>query len=114
MNGLSGKTVLETEGLRDRNGSIQANGVTEARKAVLHLNALEEKAEKEDKDKKTFGRTPDGIGKDNGHRAASPELLLLGLYLEKLMHSMQSSQYHIHMTWFHSYCLLPNPKTSPI
>jgi hypothetical protein len=111
---MSGKTVLETEGLRARNGSIQTNGGTDAQRAVLHLNALEEKAEKEDKDKKTFGRTPDGIGKGHGRHAASAELLQLRLHLDKLMHLIQSSRYHIRMTWSHSYCLPPNPRTFPI
>ena len=63
MNGLTGKAALDTQGLRERNISLQTNGDDEARKAVLHLNALEENGEKQDKDKKTFGRTPDGIGK---------------------------------------------------
>jgi hypothetical protein len=111
---MSGKTVLETEGLRARNGSIQSNGGTEIQRVVLHLNAREERTEKEDKDKKTFGRTPDGTGKGHGHRAASSGLLQLCLHLEKLIHSIQSSRYHIPMTWSHSYCPLPNPRTFPI
>lgn len=120
MSGLTDKAVLDTQGLRERNVSIQTNGDEEARKAVLHLNALEEKAEKQDKDKKTFGRTPDGIGKENGHRSATPDMLqlgpilALGLHLEKLMHSIQSSQCRTHMTWSHNYCLLPNPRTFQI
>jgi hypothetical protein len=64
MNGLTGKAALDVEGLRERNVSLQTNNDAVARKAVLHLNALEEKAEKKDKDRKTFGRTPDGIGKE--------------------------------------------------
>jgi hypothetical protein len=68
MSGLTGKAALDAQGLRDRNVSLQANDDEEARKAVLHLNALEEKAEKNEKDKKTFGRTPDGIGKGTGIR----------------------------------------------
>ena len=65
MNGLTGKAALDTQGLRERNVSLQTNGDAEAREAVLHLNALEENAEKQQKDKKTFGRTPDGIGKES-------------------------------------------------
>ncbi|KAF7513066.1 phosphatidylethanolamine N-methyltransferase [Endocarpon pusillum] len=61
MNGLTGKAALDTQGLRERNISLQTNGDDEAREAVLHLNALEENGEKQEKDKKTFGRTPDGI-----------------------------------------------------
>jgi hypothetical protein len=64
MNGLTGKAALDVAGLRERNVSLQTNDDVVARKAVLHLNALEEKAEKKDKDRKTFGRTPDGIGKE--------------------------------------------------
>lgn len=66
MNGLTGKAALDTQDLRERNISLQTNGDDEARKAVLHLNALEENGEKQEKDKKTFGRTPDGIGKGSG------------------------------------------------
>jgi hypothetical protein len=64
MSGLTGKAALDVEGLRERNVSLQTNDDVVARKAVLHLNALEEKAEKKDKDRKTFGRTADGIGKE--------------------------------------------------
>lgn len=49
-----------TEGLRQRNAPIQASSQTEAREAVLHLNALEENSAKDEKDRKTFGRTPSG------------------------------------------------------
>lgn len=66
MNGLTGKAALDTQSLRERNISLQTNGDDEARKAVLHLNALEENGEKQEKDKKTYGRTPDGIGKGSG------------------------------------------------
>ena len=53
-----------TEGLRKRpNAPIRAATQGEARQAVLQLNALEEKSAKDEKDKKTFGRTPDGTGK---------------------------------------------------
>ena len=73
--------------------SLQAIDDEEARRAVLHLNALEEKDDKTERDRKTFGRTPDGIGKGIGIRSAR-ELLLAPamipacwLRLEKLMHS---------------------------
>ncbi|KIW82340.1 hypothetical protein Z517_05367 [Fonsecaea pedrosoi CBS 271.37] len=49
-----------TENLRRRNAPIRANTQEDARKAVLELNALEEKEAKDEKDRKTFGRTPDG------------------------------------------------------
>ena len=52
------------EGLRQRNAPLQANTSEEARQTVLELNALEEqKGSQDEKDKKTFGRTPDGTGK---------------------------------------------------
>jgi phosphatidylethanolamine N-methyltransferase len=51
------------ESLRKRNAPLQASSESEARKTVLELNALEEKKDvKDEKDKKTFGRTPDGTG----------------------------------------------------
>lgn len=50
------------EGLRQRKAPIRANTSAEARQAVLDLNALEENSEKEEKDRKTFGRTADGTG----------------------------------------------------
>jgi hypothetical protein len=81
MNGLTGKAALDAEGLRERNVSLQANGHEEARKAVLHLNALEEKAEKEEQDRKTFGRTPDGIGEDISSRFAMEDKLSLATML---------------------------------
>lgn len=63
MSGITGKAAEDADGLRERNVSIQAKDDDEARRTVLHLNDLEENAEKTEKDKKTFGRTPDGIGK---------------------------------------------------
>lgn len=50
------------EGLRQRNAPIQANTSEEARQTVLDLNAAEENSDKLEKDRKTFGRTPDGTG----------------------------------------------------
>lgn len=64
MSGLTGKAALDAEGVRERNVSLQTKNADEARRAVLHLNALEEKADKKEKDKKTYGRTPEGIGED--------------------------------------------------
>lgn len=54
---------LDAQGLRQRNVPIRAGSVEDARKAVLQLNALEDKTDKVDSEKKTFGRTPDGTGK---------------------------------------------------
>ncbi|KAK4934846.1 phosphatidylethanolamine N-methyltransferase [Elasticomyces elasticus] len=47
------------DGLRQRNAPIRANTSEEARQAVLDLNAAEENSDKPEKDRKTFGRTPD-------------------------------------------------------
>jgi hypothetical protein len=53
----------DKEGLRQRNAPLQAKTTDEARQTVLELNALEDKKDVQDeKDKKTFGRTPDGTG----------------------------------------------------
>lgn len=51
-----------TEGLRKMNTPIHADTEAEARQVVLNLNAVEEKSDKQEKDRKTFGRTPDGTG----------------------------------------------------
>lgn len=54
----------EREGLRNRNAPLHAKTNSEARQTVLELNALEDKRDVQDeKEKKTFGRTPDGTGK---------------------------------------------------
>lgn len=54
---------LDEVKLRHRNVPTQAISVDEARTAVLELNAQEEKDSKDEKDRKTFGRTPDGTGR---------------------------------------------------
>jgi len=56
-------SVEATEGLRQRNAPLHASSTEEARQAVLDLNASEEKSAKDESDKKTFGRTPDGTGR---------------------------------------------------
>ena len=40
----------------------QARTVDEARKAVVELNAAEDSADKDESEKRTFGRTADGTG----------------------------------------------------
>lgn len=60
---MAADRASETEGLRQRNVSVQAKSIEDARQTVLQLNALEESTGKDDADKKTFGRTPDGTGK---------------------------------------------------
>ena len=61
MNGDAVGHTVNSEGLRERNKPVQAKSQDEARKAVLGLNALEEAADKKETDRKTYGRTPDGI-----------------------------------------------------
>jgi hypothetical protein len=51
-------------GLRERNTSTTRHAsAEEAKQAVQKLNAQEFNSKKDMKDKRTFGRTPDGIGK---------------------------------------------------
>ena len=56
---------FDAENLRKRNVPIQAKSENEARNAVLELNAQEEKTTKDERDRKTFGRTPDGTGRNS-------------------------------------------------
>ncbi|KIV93589.1 hypothetical protein PV10_04792 [Exophiala mesophila] len=51
---------MAADGLRKRKDSNQKATEDEARQAVLHLNALEENSDKAEKDRKTYGRSPDG------------------------------------------------------
>lgn len=62
MAGITPTRALDATHLRERNVPQQAKNDQEARQAVLQLNAEEEKGEKIERDKKTYGRTPDGIG----------------------------------------------------
>ncbi|KAK5199833.1 phosphatidylethanolamine N-methyltransferase [Exophiala xenobiotica] len=57
---MDSTTESAAEGLRQRNAPIRATNQEEARQAVLNLNAAEEKSDKQEEDRKTFGRTPDG------------------------------------------------------
>lgn len=52
----------DAEGLRERNVPLHTNSVEGAKATVLDLNSKEEHADKDEKDKKTFGRTPNGTG----------------------------------------------------
>ena len=63
MSGQGLSLGMDTEGLRERNKPVRTNTAEDARKAVLELNAVEERANKNEDDKKTFGRTPDGTGR---------------------------------------------------
>ena len=65
MGFLESSETVDAARLRERNVPQQARNDEEARAAVLELNAKEEEEQKCEKDKKTFGRTPDGIGNDH-------------------------------------------------
>lgn len=53
---------IDPEGLRERNAPLHTDSAENAKATVLDLNAKEEHADKDEKDKKTFGRTPNGTG----------------------------------------------------
>ncbi|SLM34003.1 phosphatidylethanolamine n-methyltransferase [Lasallia pustulata] len=53
-------TGIDAEGLRERNIPQNAHSSESAQAMVLDLNSEEAQAEKDEKDKKTFGRTPNG------------------------------------------------------
>ena len=79
--------ATEKEGLRQRNAPLQAKTVGEARQTVLELNALEDKKDVADeKDKKVFGRTPDGTGKQNALCGTLYCLLTSYLSLHRAVH----------------------------
>lgn len=71
---------LNVEGLRERlphqpEAPVKAENVEVAQDAVKELNEQQASEEKDEKDKKTFGRTPDGTGaytrpRFNGSRAS--------------------------------------------
>jgi hypothetical protein len=71
---------LNVEGLRERlpqqpEAPVKAENVDVAQDAVKELNEQQASEQKDEKDKKTFGRTPDGTGaytrpSFNGHRAS--------------------------------------------
>ena len=54
---------LDQDGLRERNVPQQACSTTQARQMVQGLNSEQQQNEKDEKDKKTYGRTPDGTGR---------------------------------------------------
>ena len=89
------------ESLRKRNTPIRANSREDARRAVIELNALEEK-EVNEEDRKTFGRTPGGTGE---YSLNTVNTLLLALNIS------QSSLFPTLMTWFRNYYLPQSPRT---
>jgi hypothetical protein len=62
MNGDASGFAQNADGLRERNVPVHIPTDEDARKAVLELNALEERTQKDEHNRKTYGRTPDGIG----------------------------------------------------
>lgn len=68
---MSNPEVHDVQGLRHRNAPTQANSADDVRKTVLELNTVEEKNDKLDGERKTFGRTPDGTGKYCGPKITS-------------------------------------------
>ena len=62
MTGSDSTMGPKTDGLRERNKPVRAGSVDEARRVVIELNAVEDRKDDNDKHKRTFGRTPDGVG----------------------------------------------------
>jgi hypothetical protein len=62
MNGRASGLALNADSLRERNVPVRARTEDDARKAVLELNAYEERTQKDEQNRKTYGRTPEGIG----------------------------------------------------
>jgi hypothetical protein len=62
MNGSASGLALNADSLRERNVPVRARTEDDARKAVLELNAHEERTQKDEQNRKTYGRTPEGIG----------------------------------------------------
>ena len=82
MNPSQRSSQLDDEGLRERHVPQQACSAEEAEEIVQGLNNEEHLARKDEKDKKTFGRTPDGTGTYCVHILALPRLgICVGLCL---------------------------------
>lgn len=69
MSGLDHQAGVDASGLRERlpqkpEAPIKASSPETAQDAVRKLNDDEQKENKEEKDRKTYGRTPDGTGED--------------------------------------------------
>ena len=62
MNGNAFGVALNADNLRERNVLVRAHTDDDAKKAVLELNANEERTHKDEQNRKTYGRTPEGIG----------------------------------------------------
>ena len=60
MNGKASGVALNADSIRERNAPVRTED--DARRAVLELNAHEERTQKDEQNRKTYGRTPEGIG----------------------------------------------------
>ena len=63
----NGSLGIDTSGLRERlpqkpDAPVKAESIETAQDAVKQLNQQEQREDKLEKDKKTYGRTPDGTG----------------------------------------------------
>jgi hypothetical protein len=88
MNGNASSFAQNAVGLRERNVPVRAQTENDARKAVLELNALEERTQKDEHSRKTYGRTPDGIGQYTLELSGTVHLvfLLMPIYLSHPSH----------------------------
>jgi hypothetical protein len=59
---MNGTAALNADGLRERNVPARACTEDDVRKVVLELNAHEERTQNDEQKRKTYGRTPEGIG----------------------------------------------------
>jgi hypothetical protein len=62
MNGNASGVAINADSPRERNVPVRAHTENDARKAVLELNAYEERTQKDEQNRRTYGRTPEGIG----------------------------------------------------
>ena len=67
---------LGSHSLRERNIPQRTPSVEVAQETVQRLNAEEYHSDKDEKNRRTFGRTPDGVGKQSSRCYGSSEALL--------------------------------------
>ena len=63
MASKSTEEAVDTSGLRERNVPHRTQTAEMAKKTVQELNVEEYESEKDFEEKRTFGRTPDGVSK---------------------------------------------------
>lgn len=109
----------------------QAESIDVARDAVVELNSAEEGSDKDEKEKRTFGRTPDGTGKFGAAVCQSKLMRLLntlemqkwaafpiqdGILLENGVMLTAYDQYSLFLrptTWCLNSSFPTSPRTSP-